>query len=164
MINNAAEEESERFVKMNAALAKRVTSFQMNTVVSLTLTVLRRMINQNEGRIINISPDGFGRNHGGSSLFSSSGIFIRQFTEGLKAQLTDTNIRVQAVYPGMMESVFGVLGGLQPGMKRGRGIYLHSDPNEIVEEAMRQMEEGKVFFTYGVKRNAFWRRSEINAG
>lgn len=164
LINNAADEDGEKYGWVDSAEAKRLMALQMNTVVSLTLSVLRRMINRNDGTIVIVSPDGASRGSVGNEMQMSSRIFIRQFTEGLSAQLTDTGIKVQAVCPGTIGSMMAMIGSKQERKMRVKRILNGSDPREIVECAMKEMERGKPVYAYPYRRGLFIKRSEYFAG
>ncbi len=164
LVNNAADEDGERYGFADSAEAKRLLALQMNTVVSLTLSVLRRMINRNEGLIVNISPDGMARAGAASRIQASARVFVRQFTEGLSAQLIDTGIRIQAVGPGTIApliSMFGNRGGRQGLFRNALSV---SEPQDIVETAMREIISGKTSYTYISRRGLFQKNSEYFAG
>jgi hypothetical protein len=163
LVNNAADEDGDRYGWVDQAEAKRLLALQMNTVVSLTLAVLRRMINRNEGMIVNISPDGVARASAGSRMQASSRLFVRQFTEGLSAQLADTGIRIQTVCPGTFAPMIAMFGNRQEKQGRVKSGASGSDPSDIVESAMREMECGKIIYTYVSRRGPLSKRSEYFA-
>ena len=163
LINNAADEDWDQYGRGYYPELKRMLSLQMNSAVSLTLAILRRMINRNEGIIVNVSPDGVARPSSVSRIRTSSMVFIRQFTEGLNNQLADTGIRIQAVYPGSVAPLIAMFGnrrGKQMHIKNGQGGI---DPLEIVSEAMKDLEHGNSF-SYASRRGFFTKRSEYFAG
>jgi hypothetical protein len=164
LVNNAADEDGERYAFVDSTEAKRLLALQMNTVVSLTLAVLRRMINRNEGIIVNISPDGIARASAGSRMQASSRVFVRQFTEGLSAQLIDTGIRIQAVGPGTIAPLIAMFGNRQDKQARVKSGANGCEPQDIVETAMKEMECGKSLYTYISRRGLFSKRSEYFAG
>lgn len=164
LVHNAPVEDEDALGWANTAEAKRLMALEMNSSVSLTLSVLRRMINRNEGIIINVIPEGSVRFATGSRLASSYKMFIRQFTEGLSTQLTDTEIRVQAICPGPGGTIVGLIGGRQTRKNRLRGIFGGSEPCEIVESAMRDLEQKKFLHTYSIKRISFTKGNEYFAG
>ncbi len=164
LVNNAADEDWGADGWADSSETKRLTALQMNTAVSLTLSVLRRMINRNDGVIINVSPDGGYRSAAGTRMQISSKIFIRQFTEGLSAQLTDTGIRVQAVCPGTIGPIIAMMGVRPDKRIHAKGIITGSEPREIVETAMRELEQGRILYSYTSRHSLFSKRSEYFAG
>lgn len=159
LVNNAPDEAKDLFRGRESADAKRRMSLQMNTVVSLTLFVLRKMICKNSGTIINISSDGSRLPSPINAICNSSKMFIRQFTEGIHSELKDTEVSVQAVCPGFFRAQL-----LESGVKEKKIKYAASlscrEREEIVEQLMQDLERGKIISSPGLRRGLFGRFAE----
>ncbi len=116
---------------------------QMNAVVILTQHILKQMLVRNRGTIINISSDGAFAVMPRNVLYSSTKLFILNYTEGLYLELEDTAIKVQVVCPGFMDTDFHESAGMNV-IKKKKGLMKFSPPEEIVRLAMNDMKKGKI--------------------
>lgn len=159
LVNNAPDETKELFHGRESSDAKRRMSLQMNTVVSLTLFILRKMICKNSGTIINISSDGSRLPSPINSICTSSKMFIRQFTEGLHSELRDTNVSVQAVCPGFIRAQLWE--SVRP-EKRTKypGSFSRREREEIVDQLMQDLGRGKIISSPGIRRGFLYRSSD----
>ncbi|MDW2800057.1 SDR family NAD(P)-dependent oxidoreductase [Clostridium boliviensis] len=121
----------------------RIMFLQMNTVVILTQNVLKQMLVRDRGTIINISSDGAFAVMPRNVLYSSTKLFILNFTEGLYMELIDSAIRVQVVCPGFIDSDFHESAGMNV-VKKKTGFMKFMDPDKIVHLAMRDLKIGRV--------------------
>ena len=122
---------------------------QMNAVVILTQNILKQMLVRNRGTVINISSDGAFAVMPRNILYSSTKLFILNFTEGLYMELIDTAINVQVVCPGFIDSDFHESAGMNV-VKKKKGFMKFMDPEEIVNLAMRDLNKGKVVSVPGL--------------
>ena len=97
LVNNAGFGLKPVFSEVPKEDMDRIMFLQMNTVVILTQNILKQMISRNRGTIINISSDGAFAVIPRNVLYSSTKLFILNFTEGLYMELIDSNIKVQVV-------------------------------------------------------------------
>ena len=121
----------------------RIMFLQMNTVVILTQNVLKQMLVRDRGTIINISSDGAFAVMPRNILYSSTKLFILNFTEGLYMELIDSAIHVQVVCPGFIDSDFHESAGMNV-VKKKTGFMKFMDPDKIVHLAMRDLKIGRV--------------------
>lgn len=116
---------------------------QMNAVVILTQNILKQMLVRNSGTIINISSDGAFAVMPRNVLYSSTKLFVLNFTEGLYMELIDSNVKVQVVCPGFIDSDFHESAGMNV-VKKKKGFMKFMAPEEIVDLAMKDLKKGKV--------------------
>ncbi len=121
----------------------RMLGLQVDCVTRLTHHVLREMLERDEGCIINIASDGAFAVMPRNVLYSSTKLYIVNLTEGLHMELAGTGVRVQAVCPGFVDSHFHESAGMHVN-KQQRGIFAFRQPDDVVTEAMRDLERGKV--------------------
>ncbi len=161
LVNNAPDEGREVFRGREAMDSKRKMSLQMNTIVSLTLFILRKMICRNTGTIINISSDGARLPSPVNSICNSSKIFIRQFSEGLHAELKDTKVSVQAVCPGFFGAPVREVGRVEKKVKYS-GFSIPREREVIVDQLMQDLEQGKIVSAPGIRRGLLARFAEYD--
>lgn len=143
LVNNAGFGLKPVFSEVPQGDMDRIMFLQMNTVTILTQNILKKMLIRNKGTIINISSDGAFAVMPRNVLYSSTKLFILNFTEGLYMELIDSNINVQVVCPGFIDSDFHESAGMNV-VKKKKGFMKFMDPEEIVNLAMRDVQKGKV--------------------
>ena len=103
---------------------------------------------RNSGAIINISSDGAFAVLPHNVLYSSTKLYIINFTEGLHMELSGKDIRVQAVCPGFIDSHFHESAEMHMDKSR-KGLFGFRDPDAIVADAMKDFAKKKVISGHG---------------
>lgn len=143
LINNAGFGLKPLFSEVPQVDMERIIFLQINAVVILSQYILKQMLVRNRGTMINISSDGAFAVMPRNILYSSTKLFIVNFTEGLYMELIDSAIRVQVVCPGFIESDFHESAGMNV-VKKKTGFMKFMDPDKIVQLAMRDLKKGRV--------------------
>jgi short-subunit dehydrogenase len=143
LVNNAGFGLKPVFLEVPKEDMDRIMFLQMNAVVILTQNILMQMLPRHRGTIINISSDGAFAVMPRNVLYSSTKLFILNFTEGLHMELTDSNIKVQVVCPGFIDSNFHESAGMNV-IKKKKGFMKFMAPEEVVDLAMKDLRKGKV--------------------
>lgn len=112
LVNNAGFGLKPIFSEVPKEDMDRIMFLQMNTVVILTQNILKKMLIRNKGTIINISSDGAFAVMPRNVIYSSTKLFILNFTEGLYMELINSDINVQVVCPGFIDSDFHASAGM----------------------------------------------------
>lgn len=143
LINNAGFGLKSTFVDTDEADIERLLFLQTDCVTRLTHYILKGMVKRNEGTIINISSDGAFAVMPHNVLYSSTKLFILNLTEGLHMELANTNIRMQVVCPGFIDSHFHESAGMHMN-KSKKGLFAFRNPNDIMIDAIKDLEKGIV--------------------
>ena len=143
LVNNAGFGLKPTFSEVPKEDMDNIMFLQMNAVVVLTQNILKQMLVRNRGTIINISSDGAFAVMPRNVLYSSTKLFILNFTEGLYMELIDSNVKVQVVCPGFIDSDFHESAGMNV-VKKKKGFMKFMAPEEIVDIAMKDLKKGKV--------------------
>lgn len=149
LVNNAGFGLKPVFSEVSKVDMDRIIFLQINAVVILTQNILKQMLVRNRGTIINISSDGAFAVMPRNILYSSTKLFVLNFTEGLYMELIDTAINMQVVCPGFIDSDFHESAGMNI-VKKKKGFMKFMDPEEIVNLANRDLEKGRVVSVPGV--------------
>lgn len=152
-VNNVMETWMTEQTSQNRLEASRFMDLHMNATVSISLFLLKLMLERNEGSIIQLSPE-TGRIADAQSgmVFSSAKSFVRQFARGLSSELKDTKIRVQVV----------IVGAYDDGEKH-QAFSSHKlstfrrliPVSELVARAMKDLEDKVLVSTPCVQRSFF---------
>ncbi len=101
VINNAGI--IQPFVRVNDldyAAIDRVININLYGVIYMTKTFLPYLLERPEGHVVNVSSMGGFLPVPGQSIYGASKAAVKLFTEGLYAELLNTNVRVTVVFPG----------------------------------------------------------------
>lgn len=143
LINNAGFGLKPTFAETDINDINKLLYLQTTCVIRLTHYVLQDMKKRNSGSIINISSDGAFSVIPHNVLYSSTKLFIINFTEGLYLELIDTNIQVQVVCPGFIDSHFHENAQMKVD-KAKKGLGQFRNPQDIVNDSMLDLQKGKV--------------------
>lgn len=143
LVNNAGFGFRTYFADTDVRDVKRLIYLQTTAVAEITHYALAGMKERNRGRIINISSDGAFAVVPRNVTYAASKRFIVTLTEGLHMELAGTGIRVQVVCPGFVDTDFHENNGM-PIDKTRKGMFAFRQPEEVVKEAMRDFDKGRV--------------------
>lgn len=118
---------------------------QVTATVKLTHAVLKQMTERNEGSIILVSSTMAYYSVPGNAIHCACKSFINSFAESLAAEMIYTNIKIQALTPGMMHTGFHstpdfeVIGNASFGPE-----FMFMKPEEVVEYSYKKLNTDRV--------------------
>ena len=104
LVNNAGITKDNLLLRMSEDDFNDVMKVNMNSVFNNTKAVLRQMLKQKNGSIINLSSVVGVKGNAGQSNYSSSKAAIIGFTKSVALELGSRNIRCNAIAPGFIET------------------------------------------------------------
>ena len=104
LVNNAGITKDNLLMRMSEEDFNDVMKINMNSVFNNTKAVLRQMLKQRSGSIINLSSVVGVKGNAGQSNYSSSKAGIIGFTKSIALELGSRNIRCNAIAPGFIET------------------------------------------------------------
>ena len=104
LVNNAGITKDNLLMRMSESDFNDVMKINMNSVFNNTKAVLRQMLKQKRGSIINLSSVVGVKGNAGQSNYSSSKSAINGFTKSIALVLGSRNIRCNAIAPGFIET------------------------------------------------------------
>ena len=104
LVNNAGITKDNLLMRMSEEDFNDVMKVNMNSVFNNTKAVLRQMLKQRSGSIINLSSVVGVKGNAGQSNYSSSKAGIIGFTKSIALELGSRNIRCNAIAPGFIET------------------------------------------------------------
>ena len=104
LVNNAGITKDNLLMRMNEEDFNKVMKVNMNSVFNNTKAVLRPMLKQRSGSIINLSSVVGVKGNPGQSNYSASKAAIIGFTKSIALELGSRNIRCNAIAPGFIET------------------------------------------------------------
>lgn len=104
LVNNAGITKDNLLLRMSEEDFNAVMKVNMNSVFNNTKAVLRQMLKQKNGSIINLSSVVGVKGNAGQSNYSSSKAAIIGFTKSVALELGSRSIRCNAIAPGFIET------------------------------------------------------------
>jgi 3-oxoacyl-[acyl-carrier protein] reductase len=104
LVNNAGITRDQLFMRMNSDDWNSVINTNLNGVFYLTKSLIKSMVKNKYGRIVNISSVAGLMGNAGQVNYASSKAALSGFTKSLAKELASRNITVNNVCPGFIES------------------------------------------------------------
>ena len=104
LVNNAGITKDGLLMRMSEDDFDRVMSINMKSVFNMTKAVLRPMLKQRKGSIINMSSVVGVKGNAGQANYSASKAAINGFTKSTALELGSRNIRCNSIAPGFIET------------------------------------------------------------
>lgn len=104
LVNNAGITKDNLLMRMSEEDYDQVMNINMKSVFNMTKSVIRPMIKQRQGSIINMSSVVGLKGNAGQSNYSASKSAINGFTKSIALELGSRNIRCNSIAPGFIET------------------------------------------------------------
>ena len=104
LVNNAGITKDNLLMRMSEEDFDSVMNINMKSVFNLTKAVLRPMLKQRKGSIINMSSVVGVKGNAGQANYSASKAAINGFTKSIALELGSRNIRCNSIAPGFIET------------------------------------------------------------
>ncbi len=104
LVNNAGITRDQLLIRMKEKDWDMVMEVNLKGVFNCTKSVIRKMMKQREGKIINVASVVGIMGNAGQSNYAASKAGIIGFTKSMARELSSRNIRVNAIAPGFIES------------------------------------------------------------
>ena len=104
LVNNAGITKDGLLMRMSEDDFDRVMNINMKSVFNMTKAVLRTMLKQRKGSIINMSSVVGVKGNAGQANYSASKAAINGFTKSTALELGSRNIRCNSIAPGFIET------------------------------------------------------------
>lgn len=126
----------------------RVLDVNLYGVIYMTKAFLPHLLDRPVGHVINVSSMGGFFPVPGQTLYGASKAGVKLLTEGLYAELIDTNVNVTVVFPGAIATNISANSGIE--MQRGNGDGNGSEQNfpmtsadDAAEQIIKGIEQDK---------------------
>jgi uncharacterized protein len=142
LVNNAALAYYMPFSELPAERADELVQLNVLTPVLLTRAVLPGMIERGRGAVVNVasllafSGDWEGPHLPRRAVYAASKSFLVTFSRVLAAELSETDVRVQVVCPGVVRTEFHTRQGMD------LSALPRMEPVDVVRASLRDLERG----------------------
>src|SRR6056297_567796 len=147
LINNAGFGLFKNYHEEEISKWENMLDVHVRVPMKLAHTVIPKMIEKNEGVIINVSSLNAFLVFPKISIYSSTKAFIKNFSEVLNMELKEKGIKVQTLCPGFTKSNFHEKMGIDISKRKG---LLWMTSQKVVEKSIKCVEKSKVICIPGV--------------
>ncbi len=128
---------------------ERVMQVNFYGLLYMTKTFLPYLLKRPEAHIVNTSSMGGFLPVPGQTIYGASKAAVKLFTEGLRSELLDTNVRVTLIYPGAI--------GTNIAQNSGVGDTLKMDSEAVKNSSIKMLMPDKAAaqIIEGMERNAY---------
>ncbi|MBD3228880.1 MAG: SDR family NAD(P)-dependent oxidoreductase [Candidatus Lokiarchaeota archaeon] len=154
LINNAGFGVRGPFISTDLSKRLNMIKVHITTPVRFCHAALPKMISQNKGAIINVSSLNAFMYAPGSSIYSSSKMFLVRFTQVLNLE-SPKKIRIMALCPGFTHTGFHSTEEYDDWDKTNIPKFLWMNASKVVSQSLNALRKGKVVFVPGFKNRIF---------
>ncbi|MCA8983548.1 MAG: SDR family oxidoreductase [Planctomycetaceae bacterium] len=118
LVNNAGIGNVATLQETNPGRMLEIVDLNIRAVTDLTYALLPDMVRRNEGGVINVASVAAFQPIAYMSVYAASKAFVLHFSEGLWAELQETNVRMLALCPGTTRTEFFEQAGVENWLTR----------------------------------------------
>ncbi len=144
LVNNAGFGASVLFQESDLPVMEQLAKVNVLAPMALTRAVLPGMVSRGSGAVINVSSEAVYMAIPKNTVYAASKAFLKTFTEGLHLDLYGTGVKAMAVCPGLTHTDFHEKMGLSKARQTDHGFVTWMSPEDVVRQAMRDIDKGKV--------------------
>lgn len=134
---------------------EKVLNYNLYGQINMIKAFLPQLLERPEAHIVNISSMGGFFPFPGQTLYGASKAAVKIFSEGLYAELIDTNIGVTVVFPGAVDTNIAQNSGVSMEIEGNgnSGSFSPLQPEIVADQILNGMESNKFQFIVGEDAN-----------
>jgi short-subunit dehydrogenase len=141
LVNNAGVGHTGAFLQEPVQRIDAMIDLNVRAVVDLTRRFAPPMIARGGGAVVNVVSTSAFQPVPYLAIYAASKAFVLSFTEALATELRGTDVRVQALCPGLTESEFHRTAGTDKVLFTKTGAMAAA---AVVEQSLRALERGRL--------------------
>ncbi|MBD3350420.1 MAG: SDR family NAD(P)-dependent oxidoreductase [Candidatus Lokiarchaeota archaeon] len=149
LINNAGFGTRGDFLDVELDRHLTMNKLHVNAPTQLCYAVLPKMIKRNKGVIINLSSLATYVKTKSASVYCASKSYVRALSEVLAIELSDTNIKLQALCPGFTYTEFHEVGEWEDFNRSSIPKSLWMSADKVVEKSLKSLKRNKTVVVPG---------------
>ncbi|WP_086872049.1 SDR family NAD(P)-dependent oxidoreductase [Kosakonia pseudosacchari] len=153
LVNNAGAANLAPVLSSNADQHEAINTLNTTALMRLTLAVLPRFVENNQGTIINIASVVAFHARAGSAVYSATKAWVLNFTRGLQEEFAGSNVRIQAVLPAATATeIWGHSGITLDALPEGSVMT----SEDLVDAALAGLDHGELITVPPVEDLQLW--------
>lgn len=150
LINNAGFGYMGDFVDLPLEKHLRMLDVHVTSLIRLTYAVLPGMLERDEGTVVNVASLAAWTVGPGQAMYNSTKALVKSLTEALHAEVEGTNVRVQALCPGITRTGFHDTDEFANFNKSDMpNLWMSAD--EVVDASLASLERNRAVCVPGFK-------------
>ncbi|MDZ7321499.1 SDR family oxidoreductase [Kosakonia sacchari] len=153
LVNNAGAANLAPILSSSADQHEAINTLNTTALMRLTLAVLPRFVENNQGTIINIASVVAFHARAGSAVYSATKAWVLNFTRGLQEEFAGSNVRIQAVLPAATATeIWGHSGITLDALPEGSVMT----SEDLVDAALAGLDQGELVTVPPVEDLQLW--------
>lgn len=153
LVNNAGAANLAPILSSSAEQHETINTLNTTALMRLTLAVLPRFVEDNQGTIINIASVVAFHARAGSAVYSATKAWVLNFTRGLQEEFAGSNVRIQAVLPAATATeIWGHSGITLDALPEGSVMT----SEDLVDAALAGLDQGELVTVPPVEDLQLW--------
>ena len=158
LVNNAGFATLGYFADVPIEKSLGMLNVHLTATIQFTHAAIEGMLKRKRGAIINVSSMGSFVLIPGNVVYSATKSFLNTFSENLKLEMQDMDIRIQALCPGLTHTEFHEVGDLKNYDRKAIPDSMWMSPDKVVSLSLRTLGKSKkiIFIPGWKKRLSKW--------
>jgi len=158
LVNNAGFATFGYFADVPVEKALGMLNVHLTATIQFTHAAIQGMLKRKRGALINVSSIGSFVLSPGNVVYDATKSFLNTFSENLKLEMQDKDIRIQALCPGFTRTEFHEVGDLKNYDRKAIPESMWMSPDEVVSLSLKALGKGKkiIFIPGWKKRLSKW--------
>ncbi|MDN2484593.1 SDR family oxidoreductase [Kosakonia sacchari] len=153
LVNNAGAANLAPILSSSADQHEAINTLNTTALMRLTLAVLPRFVENDQGTIINIASVVAFHARAGSAVYSATKAWVLNFTRGLQEEFAGSNVRIQAVLPAATATeIWGHSGITLDALPEGSVMT----SEDLVDAALAGLDQGELVTVPPVEDLQLW--------
>jgi len=153
LVNNAGAANLAPILSSSADQHEAINTLNTTALMRLTLAVLPRFVEKDQGTIINIASVVAFHARAGSAVYSATKAWVLNFTSGLQEEFAGSNVRIQAVLPAATATeIWGHSGITLDALPEGSVMT----SEDLVDAALAGLDQGELVTVPPVEDLQLW--------
>jgi len=153
LVNNAGFATRGYFADVPIEKSLGMLNVHLTASIHFTHAAIHKMLKRKRGAIINVSSIGSFVLSPGNVVYDATKSFLNTFSENLKLEMQDMDIRIQALCPGFTRTEFHVVGDLRNYDRKAIPDSMWMSPDKVVSLSLKALGKSKkVIYIPGWKK------------
>ena len=158
LVNNAGFATLGYFADVPIEKSLGMLNVHLTATIQFTHAAIKGMLKRKRGAIINVSSMGSFLLSPGNVVYDATKSFLNTFSENLKLEMQDMDIRIQALCPGFTRTEFHEVGDLKNYDRKAIPDSMWMSPDKVVSLSLKALGKSKkiIFIPGWKKRLSKW--------
>src|SRR5210317_1544174 len=139
LVNNAGFATLGYFADVPVEKSLGMLNVHLTATIQFTHVAIKGMLKRKRGAIINVSSMGSFLLSPGNVIYDATKSFLNTFSENLKLEMPDMDIRIQALCPGFTRTEFHEIGDLKKFDRKTVPDSMWMSPDEVVSLSLKAL-------------------------